>query len=194
MRSADFKLMVCAVLCALALTACSEEPDLVFEAPVEDADIVTLFGQVEIVNRAGIAPDVEPLFSNYGFTFEAAMGLSRESLLELDQQVVFADFPAGGAVREFSGPLLRDVIALADPAAGPVVVTALDGYQRTLDRDRIRQHDVILAISLDGDGLPIGGFGPAMLVWPRLDDPALSGMPDDDWIWGVFAIEIMGQP
>ena len=43
---------------------------------------------------------------------------------------------------------------------------------------------------MDGTGLPLGGFGPAMLVWPRQDDPALAGQSDDDWIWSVFAIEI----
>ena len=32
-----------------------------------------------------------------------------------------------------------------------------------------------------------------MLVWPRQTDPALMGMPDDDWVWGVFSLEVTVQ-
>ena len=177
-------------LCAVALVACGQDNALHFEA-FPEADIVTVYGNVSQVDRAGVNATTEPVFSNYGIGFDAAMGLSRESLLALEQHDIVVDFPAGGAVRGFSGPLLRDVLNLAEPGAGEVLVTALDGYQRTIARDRIDRHDVILAISMDGRGLPLGGFGPAMLVWPRADDPALSGMPDDDWIWSVFAIEIV---
>ena len=33
-----------------------------------------------------------------------------------------------------------------------------------------------------------------MLVWPRGSDPALAGMSDDDWVFGIFAIEALADP
>ncbi len=86
---------------------------------------------------------------------------------------------------------MRDVLAIANPYGDRLIVTALDGYQREINIDRIRQHDVILALRMDGQALGIGGFGPAMLVWPRGSDAALANMPDDDWLWGVFAIQVV---
>jgi hypothetical protein len=46
-----------------------------------------------------------------------------------------------------------------------------------------------MAIDFEGEAMAIGGFGPTMLVWPRLQDESLAGMNDDDFVYGVFAIE-----
>ena len=183
------KQMIQAGVFSLCLAACGVESALHFET-ASDADIITLFGDVSQVDRGEMDPVTEPVFASYGLDFQAAMGLSRDSLLALEQYEITADFPAGEAIRTFSGPRLQDVLDLAQAGRGSVTLTALDGYQRTLDRDRIDRHGVLLAIGMDGTGLPLGGYGPAMLVWPRQDDPALSGQSDDDWIWGVFAIEV----
>jgi hypothetical protein len=49
----------------------------------------------------------------------------------------------------------------------------------------------VLAHSVNGRALTLGEFGPFLLVWPRETAPDLSGMNDDLWAWGVFAIEAM---
>lgn len=171
---------------ALALVACSPSgaPD---PAP---PDLVTVHGAIERSDRAGVDPVTEPLFNLYGMAFQTALGLDHGTISALPQHDVETDYPSGGPMRRFSGSLLRDVLALADPAGDAVIVTALDGYQRTLPIDQLNRHEVILALELEGHPLPVGGFGPAMLVWPRQTDPALSGMPDDDWVWGVFSLEV----
>ncbi|WP_203290875.1 molybdopterin-dependent oxidoreductase [Maricaulis parjimensis] len=189
----DFRFLITIVLGCACLAGCGARDAAPFDGPLDaGADVVTLFGDVRLADRGAVDAETEPLFTNFGMQFEAAMGLSRESLLALPQHEVQVDYPAGAAFHGFSGPLLRDVLALAGSGEGDVIVTALDGYQRTIERSRVETHDVILAVSMDDNGLPLGGFGPAMLVWPRAQDPALQGMPDDDWVWGVFAIEIVG--
>lgn len=152
--------------------------------------VVTLYGQIQTSNRAGLDPSVEPLFNTFGLAFDEAYAVSDIALENLPQHAVEVDYPAGDRSRRFSGPLLRDVLALAQGAGDMAVVTALDGYQREIAMQRIADHDVILATRMDDAALPMGGFGPAMLIWPRRSDPALAGMPDDDWLWGVVAIEI----
>ena len=170
----------------MILVACSPEA-----RTGDDMPVITVFGVIDAEpTRAAMAPDVEPLFQQYGLAFEAAAELSWSQLAALEQHRVEADFPAGGPVRRFSGPLLRDVLDLVQPREEEIVVTALDGYQRSMARMTLDVHDVILAIRMDGDPIPLGGFGPAMVVWPRVQDQALNGMPDDDWVWGVFAIEV----
>lgn len=181
-----------AAITTLFLGACSASDD------AHDAgmggDILTIYGNILTVDRGPIEADVEPLFGAFGIDFDAACVLPWASLAALEQHTVQVDFPAGGAVRSYSGPLLRDVLAIAGPTSDLLVVTALDGYQREIDLQRVQDHDVILAIRMNGDSLPIGGLGPAFLVWPRRTDPALADMPDDDWVWGVFAIQVVDSP
>lgn len=154
-------------------------------------DILTIYGQIGTVDRGPVDAATEPLFNAFGMDFDAACLFNWGSLNDLDQHMIAVDYPLDGPVRRFSGPLLRDVLDIANPLGDRLIVTALDGYQREIDIERVRQHDVILALRMNGQPLGIGGFGPAMLVWPRGSDPALEGMPDDDWLWGVFAIEVV---
>lgn len=169
----------------LGLAAC--------QAPGGDeagGDILTVYGEIGTLDRGPVDPVTEPLFHTLGLEFDAACPFSRASLNALEQYAVETDYPSGGPVRRFTGPLLRDVLAIADPLGDMLIVTALDGYQREISLDRVHGHEVILALNMDGQPLGIGGFGPAMLVWPRQSDAALAGMTDDDWLWGVFAIEV----
>lgn len=168
------------------LVACSGEP----ETGVESGAVVTLYGEIGEANRGALDPETEPLFTTFGLEMGRGFAVSRSQLARLEQYSLRVDYPSEGAWREFRGPLLRDVLALAVPGGEGVVVTALDGYQREIALERVRDHDVILATHMNGEPLPMGGFGPAMLVWPRQSDPALAGMSDDDWLWGVIAIEL----
>ena len=172
-------------LAAASLAACSGEPDF-----AEGGDIVTIHGEIGTVDRGAMDPALEPLFRAYGIEFDSACVMPFASLADMTQHDVRVAYPEGGETRVFSGPLLRDVLDVAAPEGSMLTITALDGYQRDIELSRIEDHDVILAIRMDGDALNIGGYGPAMIVWPRDTDDALAGMDDSDWIWGVFSIEV----
>ncbi len=154
-------------------------------------DIITIFGQTGVVDRATVDPIMEPLFGTLGVEFETALGLNYESLAGLQQHTIRTDFPLGDDTRIFRGPLLRDVLAVTLPEGEIVRVTALDGYQREISMERIAEHGVILAIHRDGIPLGLGGLGPTMLVWPRGQDPDLADMSDDDWVWGILTLEVL---
>ena len=185
-------------LSAFVLAACSgadghepDAPDVSRGGPA----LVTVFGDVGLANRGPLDPDTDTLFDRYGLGLVSAVAIGWDQLAALDQYSIDADFPAGGMVHEFSGPLLRDVLGLTGPGRGDLVFTAIDGYQLALPQMVFEVHDVLLAIRVDGEAMPLGGLGPAMLAWPRINDDALAGMPDDNWIWGVFAIEVLaGAP
>lgn len=173
------------ILASASLMACSGETDF-----TEAGDIITIHGEIVTVDRGPMNPGLEPLFRAYDIDFEFACVMPFASLADMAQQTVRVAYPDGGETHSFSGPLLRDVMAVAIPEGDTLIVTALDGYQREIELSRIHDHDVILAIRMDGDALNLGGFGPAMIVWPRESDDALAGMDDSDWVWGVFSIEV----
>lgn len=158
------------------------------------ADFLVIHGETGTVNRGPIDPVYEPLLDRLGIEFEVGFQLNTPVLEALPQYEIRTDFPEGGDFHTFSGPRLSDVLALADIRGDTLRITAIDGYQRDVDLERIRQFNVVLAVEMDGRALPLGGFGPAMLVWPRQTDEALFGMPDDDWVWGVLAMEALETP
>lgn len=151
--------------------------------------VLTIHGDITTVDRGPSQGALEPLFLAYGIEFGSACVFSTASLAALDQHEVRVEFPMGGDARRFSGPLLRDVLAIPHPQGSHLVITALDGYQRTIALEQVMEQDVILAIQADGDWLGLGGYGPALLVWPREAGADRSGMADADWVWGVFSIE-----
>ncbi|MHA6287769.1 molybdopterin-dependent oxidoreductase [Maricaulis sp. CAU 1757] len=180
--------LIMTVLLLIGLVACSREPD---DAMVAEPAILTLFGAIEEANRGPVLPETEPLFTALAIDFSTALTLGRSDLTDLPQHTVITDYPADAGSRVFVGPLMRDVIALADPQADFAVITGLDGYSRKIGLRRFEEFGAILAVEMEGNALPMGGFGPTMLVWPRRSNPALIGMPDDDWVWGVLTIEIV---
>lgn len=154
-------------------------------------DLVTLHGPLGQYDRGAMQAGEEPVFASYGISFDRALGLTASELTGFDLVTVDTDFPLGGDQHSFRGPRLHDVLAFAGASGRTIRVTALDGYQRDIASDRYQDHDVILALYQDGRPLGIGGRGPAMLVWPRGSDPALANMNDDDWVFGVFSIEVL---
>jgi hypothetical protein len=175
----------------LMLSACDFTPS---QSTAQGGGILTIHGEIGVVDRGPMDPVTEPLFANLGISFDDACVLTFSSLAAREQYTVRVDFPAGDAVRSFSGPLLRDALSIAQMNGDSLIVTALDGYQREISIDRIEAHDVILALRINGDALPVGGLGPSVLVWPRRSDPALAGMNDEDWVWGVISVEVFTAP
>ena len=173
----------------LTLSACAPATPSI----PNDGAVLTIYGEIGVVDRGPIDPLMEPLFTRFGIEFDAACSLNFSSLDAMEQRVIRADFPYGQDEHVFSGPLLRDVLSITEMSGDTLVVTALDGYQREIEISRIHEFDVILALRMDGQVLGLGGMGPAVLVWPRRTDYRLTGMPDDDWLWGVFAIEVISE-
>lgn len=179
------------LLLAVALTAaCSpaDEP-----AAASGPVILTVFGEVSDTNRGPVEPGLEPLFERYGMGFEAARSFTFSGLSAMELTEISVTYPDGVEPQRFTGPLVRDVLTAAGAEGETAIVSAFDGYQRQIPVARFEDHDVILALTRNGEPLAIGGFGPAILVWPRDDDAALAGQNDDDWVWGVFAIEIASE-
>lgn len=174
-------------LSVLMVAACSaSEPAESASGPV----VLTLHGDVTDTNRGAMDADREPLFARYDMAFDEARSFSRSELLALEQGEIRVAYPLGGETHVFTGPRLSEVLDAAGAGDAMAIVSAFDGYQREIPVAGLRDHGVILALTRDGEPLAIGDYGPAMLVWPRDDDDALAGQNDDDWVWGVFAIEI----
>ncbi len=68
--------------------------------------------------------------------------------------------------REFSGPLLRDVLAAAGAQGDTLRLGALNDYRVDMPVSDTRRYDVLLARLLDGRPMRVRDHGPLFLVYP----------------------------
>lgn len=172
-------------LIAAALALAVVSPALA-EGPV----LLTVTGDITAPNRGPVDPEQDKLFIFNEVSFEKAMEFDVSALEKLPQATVHADFPKGGAQTEFSGPLLKDVLAAAGAEGETVTVRAMDGYAIEAPVQELIDKGAVVALERDGKPLGIGGFGPTQIVFPRADRTDLSDMPDDWWVWQIYHIDV----
>ena len=171
------------VLAAVLLAACAPPAVTHGDGPI----------LISVFSAAGTeAAPREGLFSSYGLGLGGgATAFDAAALSGLPQYAIETDFPVGAAQRRFSGPRLSDVLAASGATGAGARLTAADGYQVEVSAQMIARHEPLLATHSNGVPLAVGGLGPAMLVWPRGRDRVLDDMNDDQWPWGVFAVEAL---
>lgn len=160
-------------------------------AVAQERVIVTLSGNISEQNRGSTGPDDVNFFRVMGVEFESAYSVTDDMLSELPQNSLSAPLP--GTDRpdvSFSGPLLRDVSALAGAVQKTLVPLALDGYQQSITPDIITEYNPILATHLNGTPLALGELGPAMIVFPAQGNSVLDEELGALEVWGVFYIEV----
>ncbi len=103
---------------------------------------------------------------------DAVFGMSM--LEKLPQQKIFTKSPwyPGGA--EFSGPLLRDVLAAAGAKGDKIMAVALNDYKTEIPFTDAVQFDVILALAMNGKPMPVREKGPLFVVYPLDAKPELQ--------------------
>lgn len=99
---------------------------------------------------------------------------SMEMLAKLPQRKVFTKSPWYPAGAEFTGPLLRDVLAAAGAKGNKIVAVALNDYKTDIPFDDATQHDVILARLMNGKPMPVREKGPLFVVYPLDAKPELQ--------------------
>ena len=161
-------------------------------APVfaEGPALLTVTGDITDSNRGPVDPETDKLFIFNDVSFDKAREFDLGMLEKLPQATIHADFPKGGARTEFSGPLLKDVLAAAGAEGEDVLIQAMDGYAIEVPVADLVDKGAVVALERDGRSLGIGGLGPTQIVFPRADRADLSDMPDDWWIYQIFHIKV----
>jgi hypothetical protein len=113
----------------------------------------------------------------------------------LPQRTVRTTTPWYTAPREFTGPLLRDLLAEAGlPASGGTTArcTALNDYRVDIPLEDARRIDVVVARLLDGKPMSVREKGPLFVIYPFDDRPELrTSVYFGRCIWQLKAIEVV---
>ncbi len=96
----------------------------------------------------------------------AGLDLDMAALEALPQRSFTTATPWYKAPVAFTGPLLRDVLALASAQGTQITAVALNDYKVELPFEDVRRWDVVLARLLDGKPMATRDKGPLFIVYP----------------------------
>lgn len=116
--------------------------------PAKGKVILTLSGKVAEKNTADAA------------VFDLDM------LKKLPQKTFVTMTPWDKKPIQFTGPLLRDVLAAAKASGHTMKALALNDYQTTIPVDDAVRFDVIVAHQMNGEAIPVRTKGPLFIVYP----------------------------
>ncbi len=91
---------------------------------------------------------------------------SMEMLARLPQTTFVTRTPWHKKPTEFTGPLVRDVLAAAGARGATVTATALNDYRNDIPVDDVRTYDVIVARLVNGKPVPVRELGPLFIMYP----------------------------
>ncbi len=171
--------------CALSFLA----SPLAAQSPLRGPVILTVSGDIANPSRRAVGAD-DKFFTYNEVEFTQAAQFDYAALQGIGMVRIRADFPMGGDVHEFQGPLLADIMATAGASGGTLTVKALDGYQVELDLAEAIANGAVIALKRDGIPFALGDYGPTQLVFPRAERADLAGMNDDSWIYSIYYMHV----
>jgi len=135
--------------------------------------VLTVSGKIGQSNRGGQA------------VFDMAM------LQALPQKSFSTHTPWEKEPIRFSGPLLRDVLTLVKASGTRVQATAINDYRIQIPVEDAQRHDVIMALRMNGEPMPVRTRGPLFIVYPFDADPELRSVRYyERSIWQLRALDI----
>lgn len=159
--------------------------------------LLTVSGAVTRPNRGPFDPSRDVLMSKHGVHFETAREYRFADLVNMTQVSIEPTLEYDGRPHALSGPRLAQVLADAGAPGRPetsVALRAFDGYMLDTTLAEIERLGFILALTLDGTPMALGGLGP---LWALVDAdriPEIAARPLAQRFagcpWGLYSIEI----
>ena len=151
---------------------------------------LTVIGKIDNSNRSRFEPFSDAFFKFREKEFSKAFEFTYADLAALPQVTVKAKAEEWPAAVSATGPALGDVMKAAGAAPdAKLSVVALDGYTIEFEAADRQAQNWILAISVDGKAIGIGGRGPAWLIHDTAGQTVGADV-EGRWVWSVFVIAV----
>jgi hypothetical protein len=125
--------------------------------------------------------------SNKGAVAEIDMAM----LKALPQHTFTTDTPWDKRPVKFSGPLLRDVLAMVKASGTELKAVAVNDYAVSVPVADAQQFNVVLAVLMNDRDIPPRTKGPLFLIYPFNSHPSLNAKAyQERSIWQLKALQI----
>ena len=159
--------------------------------------LLTVTGAIAHRNRAPLNPALDQLMVKHGASFDRAWEFDAAMLARLPSVSIRPTLEYDAKVHTLSGPVLSSVLEAAGVVAGASVVLALralDGYTVMVNLADARAYRMIVATTLDGAPMSVGGLGPLWAVYDADRLPAFKDKPLKERFalcpWGLYFIDV----
>ncbi len=159
--------------------------------------LLTVTGAIAHRNRGPLNPALDQLMVKHGAKFDGACEFDAAMLARLPSVTIRPTLEYDAKVHTLSGPLLSSVVEAAGVPPGASVVLALralDGYTVMVTLADARAYRMIVATTLDGAPMSVGGLGP---LWAVYDADRLAAFKDKPLKerfalcpWGLYFIDV----
>lgn len=112
-------------------------------------------------------------------------------LQKLQQKTFSTQTPWDAKPLTFTGPLLREILAAAQANGTTLEATALNDYKIVLPLSDANEFDVVVALKINGEPIPVRTKGPLFVVYPFDSNPALKAARYyERSIWQLKALSV----
>jgi hypothetical protein len=161
------------------------------------AGLLTVGGAVGRSNRGPFDPALDQLMAKHGSRFVKAWEFDAAMLERLPAVTIEPTLEYDARPHRLSGPLLVSVLGAAGVATGSGVMLtlrAIDGYTVAISLADAQRHRMIVATTLDGSPMSLGGLGPLWAVYDADRLPDFKDKPLKERYslspWGLYFIDV----
>ena len=159
--------------------------------------LLTVTGAITRKNRGPLDAALDQLMVKHKAQFTKAWQFDAAMLARLPSVTITPTLEYDAKPHTLSGPLLSTVVEAAGVTAGAQVMLglrAIDGYTVGLSLADARAYRMIVATTLDGAPLSLGGLGPLWAVYDADRLPAFKDKPLKERFglcpWGLYFIDV----
>ena len=159
--------------------------------------LLTVTGAIARSNRGPLDPVLDQLMVKQGRTFDKAWEFDAAMLARLPAVTIQPTLEYDAKPRKLSGPLVASVLGAAGVAANAAVtltLRAIDGYAVSVSLSDASRYRMIVATTIDGTPMSLGGLGP---LWAVYDADRIAEFADKPLKqrfalspWGLYLIEV----
>ena len=161
------------------------------------AGLLTVTGAIAHANRGAIDPALDQLMVKHGRSFDKAWEFDAAMLARLPAVTIQPTLEYDAKAHKLSGPLLASVLGAAGVAASAAVtltLRAIDGYAVSVSLADASRYRMIVATTVDGMPMSLGGLGPLWAVYDADRIPDFADKPLKQRFalspWGLYYIEV----
>lgn len=158
--------------------------------------LLTITGAIGKTNRGPLDPLRDLMMARQKIAFEKACGFDFASIAVLPSVTIRPTLEYDQKQHTLRGPLLTTVLnaVRASPDATSLAMRAVDGYSASISLADARKYRFIVATSMDGAPMPLGGLGPMWAVYEPDRFPDRAAMPLDQRFamcpWALYHIDV----
>ncbi|HSV36583.1 MAG TPA: molybdopterin-dependent oxidoreductase [Ramlibacter sp.] len=158
--------------------------------------LLTVTGAIRHTNRGPSDPVLDQMMAKQKISFDKAHAFQFAVLAAMPSVTIRPTLEYDNKQHTLRGPLLTTVLKAtgASSETGKLVMRAVDGYSPTISVADARKYRFIIATSLDGRAMPLGGLGPLWAVYDADRYPDMAAKPVDQRFalcpWALYHIEV----